>query len=175
MTRRFDPALALALVASLTANGCSFAMVKGPKSGSQQSPDPPQCTVSSRPVVGDGVAFFAANTIGVLLLIAGLVEELDGDGEPLVLGFFAAALASAPFGVSAAYGIYQTNRCREARKVWRALHEGRGKSSPRDGATPGTEAGTCRTSEPACDPGLTCASGYCVHLPTGAPPAPPVQ
>lgn len=156
--------LALAVAAALALAGCSFVMMKGPPS--PLSPGaPPACTSTRSPAVADFAAFLAGGTIMVAFFIAAAAAELDGDGDSQAMMGTIVGLGSIPFALSGGYGMYQSGRCREANKTWRVMHGAGPAASPAEASAPGAEGGACRATEPACEPGLTCASRHCVRLP----------
>lgn len=159
MTGRGAGALLLSL--ALVTGGCSFATMKGP--GPLVPEAPPSCTTSISAPIADMAAFLVGGAVMVGMFIAGWVQEIDGNGEPLIITGTIVGLGATPFVVSAGYGIYKRSRCREAQATWEVMHGARSPASPI--APPGEERGACRAAEPACDPGLTCASERCVRLP----------
>lgn len=145
--------------------GCSWISMEAPGPGSPIDGRPPACTSSRVAPALDALAALPGGaTAGLIAWAAAggdldLFAEDDDEDESAAdtVGLVAGLIAGGILVGSAITGFSTAARCRRAV----ADYQGGG---PRPGAPPpGSERGVCRRDR-RCDPGLSCASGYCVRL-----------
>jgi hypothetical protein len=147
----------VSIAASLLAS-CSLAAMRSPSKQVSHTVEP-DCSASRGPVVADAIG----GTIAGSIAITGVAEGgLDNNQGKLVIGLSSAlTLVSL---LSAVHGVDVSNKCREFQVQW---HERRDElDSVVVPIRAGREGGRCRRDAiQVCEPGLTCASGYCVEPP----------
>ena len=123
----------------------------------------PDCSTGNGPIGVDVVLALLFAGPGIPLTVASAPYAGDGDFGTFL---FATGLTSVALGVlataSAVHGVKVVNECGRVRDRWNAQRKQREAPS---GA--GFEGSVCRTRIPACEPGLACASGFCVVPPAG--------
>jgi hypothetical protein len=121
--RRTLRARAFASALLLACEACSGIFVRA--APRQETGSFPECTASRAAPIADTVVAGAATVLGITALGATIDCSRTGDcGEsagPAVLVLTGLVLAGA--GMSALYGFYQTNRCRDARTTWCESHD----------------------------------------------------
>jgi hypothetical protein len=109
-------AVAFALAALVVSPGCSFLLIDRPP-----RPLPEQgharCNVDSVLPIPDLVVFTGATVVTLFGTALSSIGSGRSERGAQVLG--AVALGGGVFGVSGAYGLYQIERCRNARR-WRS-------------------------------------------------------
>lgn len=186
MTRHASRHVALiaALVTLAATSGCSFLTMREPPSRAELRYDiEPDCSDGRGAPVADLLAS-SATAVTALMMLA-LISAFgadDADEAYLYTALFLGAPAIL-FGASSVSGFRNAKRCRLAKQdfyTMRAQMQFAPQPSfqpPLDPSlappprAPGVERGRCRLTAPACDPGLACASGFCVRPPGtfGAP------
>lgn len=162
----------LALALATAQVGCSIAFVDG-RPDSIVPEKPPDCTTS---IVVPGTEAVLSVTGAATSLFLGLAAAAkEGDVGPGETNYYAWAtlftfLGATGLGIDGAIGGFKVKRCRAAHDEWRMM---RAYPAPQPMpmpmppmAPPGLERGACRVRPaPPCEPGLACASGYCVRPP----------
>ena len=171
-------ALVVALVTIATTSGCSFLTMRDPPPRTQMRYETePDCTDGrGAPAVDLIASGFSALTGLFGLALASAFSTDDNDDELL---WFALVFGGATvlFGASSVSGFRTARRCRAATEEWYTMRA-QMQFAPRVYQPPleappspaGLERGRCRLTVPACDPGLACASGFCVRPPPSIPP-----
>jgi hypothetical protein len=171
MPRALRRAVALVALAGMlsVASSCSWLIMSAP-------PDPPvrsepDCSTSRVPAVIDlsiGVPYLA---LGLIFLLAARSMDLSEDeGDAVQLGAGVVALTGGLYTWSGMSGLRMAGACREAEAEYEEwVNNPRNREPQRNPwetqpTRPGAERGMCVRGN-TCDPGLTCASGFCVKLP----------
>jgi hypothetical protein len=168
----------VALVAALatSASGCSWLTMRdAPPRNQMRFEVEPDCSDGRGAPVADLVASGLSAFTGLMLIA--LVSAFDnGDGDADEAYLYSALFFGTPtilFGVSASSGFSSARRCRAAIEEWYTMRAQMQFGPPPTYQPPpeappapaGVERGRCRLTVPACDPGLACASGFCVRPP----------
>ena len=184
MTRHASRHVALiaALVTLAATSGCSFLTMRDAPPRDQMRYDiEPDCSDGRGPPVADLLASGAAAVTGLMMfaLISAFGSGADDAGEAYL---YTALFLGGPailFGASSVSGFRTAKSCRIARQDFYTMRA-QMQYGPQPVYQPplepppgpaGVERGRCRLTAPACDPGLACASGFCVR-PPGPPGAP---
>ncbi|MEJ7602654.1 MAG: hypothetical protein WKG01_32490 [Kofleriaceae bacterium] len=170
-------AIALLAAVALLGSGCSFLMMREPPPRQQQPLHvEPDCTqgrgIPTLDLLGAGAAAFTGL---MLLLLVQIANEDDTEnanrGALWVTGIFGGSTLL--LGASSVSGYGTARRCRGAIQEFYAarahMQPGDQPTQQLPSAVPGAERGSCRFAGPACDPGLVCASRFCVRPPGAAP------
>jgi hypothetical protein len=141
----------------------------------------PDCTTSRAAPITDVTFAIVSGLTGVTLLLAAAINNGLGDGEDAeklaVSGLIIGVGGGIGFTASAASGVDKAVECAEVMDRYNAARAPSGPpyqqpyqpyppyQQPYAVYPPGTERGMCRVPPaPSCDPGLTCASSFCVPL-----------
>lgn len=137
----------------------------------------PDCSAGRGAPVVDTIASVSSALTGLMLiaLISGFAHGDDDEDEAILYSALIFGTPTILYGVSAASGFQTVRECRAAIQDWYAMRAQMQFAPPQidqpvdaPPAPAGGERGRCRLTAPACDPGLACASGFCVR-PPGAP------
>lgn len=172
-------ATAVAMLTSFGATGCSLFMTGPPDVLTPQMP--PDCSSSRAAPIVDLIGAGTTAYLGlVILALDSVLGSVDDNGHRDDSGRLAAGLigigGTAAYIASSVHGFGVASRCRAATGTWYLTMA---PNAPNPIAPPppppGSERAWCRQPPgPPCDPGLTCASGFCVVVaPFVPPPAPP--
>jgi hypothetical protein len=110
----------VALITMLCVSGCSFVLVKAPRSAEPEPTTWPKCTEHHFWAIADG-----AMAVVALIGMVTISREESDDGLRTI-GMVIEGGVGAAFGISALTGIGKSSRCRQARDAYeKAALEGR--------------------------------------------------
>ncbi|MEO8705607.1 MAG: hypothetical protein ABI867_36590 [Kofleriaceae bacterium] len=155
----------IAMAMAVATTGCSFLFVDGPSSSTPPAVYPSCDESRALPYVDAAIA--------IVYLVATAAAFSDSGSNDSTSEVAPGSLAAAAvFGTSAWFGFSRTGNCKDRRAQYRAQYgDPRAPQQPMIWAYPSPEGQACHP-QAGCAPGLVCASGLCVRLPSQQPPPP---